>query len=274
MGLVIKNNMMAETAMRNLSSTYQNLGASINALSSGLRINSAADDAAGMAVSEQMKTDVAAIGQGIRNANDGISMLQTFDGAASVIDEKLTRMKELAMQSSTGTYSSAQRSIMDDEFGAMRDEITRISNATDFNGINGLNNSAAITIHFGVGNSSAEDFYSVTAENMTASALGLLSLSIGSQDSAGAALSAIDSAITAKDTARASFGAMMNRLSATISNLSIQQQNIQAAQSQITDIDVASEMSKMVSNQVLAQAGVSMLSQANSIPMMALKLLG
>ncbi len=274
MGLVIKNNLMAETAMRNLSATYQNLGASINALSSGLRINSSADDAAGMAVSEQMKTDVAAIGQGIRNANDGISMLQTFDGAASVIDEKLTRMKELAMQSSTGTYSSAQRSIMDDEFTAMRNEITRIANATDFNGISGLNNSAAITIHFGPGNSSAEDYYSVTAENMTASALGLLSLTIGTQDSAGAALATIDSAITAKDTARASFGALMNRLSATISNLNIQKENIQAAQSQITDIDVASEMSKMVSNQVLAQAGVSMLAQANSIPMMALKLLG
>jgi flagellin len=274
MSLVIKNNMMAEAAMRNLSNTYQNLGASITALSSGLRINSAADDAAGLAVSEQMKTDVAAIGQGIRNANDGISMLQTFDGAASVIDEKLTRMKELAMQSATGTYSSAQRSIMDDEFTAMRDEITRIANATDFNGIAGLNNSASITIHFGVGNSSAEDYYSVNAENFTASALGLLSLTIANQASAGTALGAIDSAITAKDTARASFGALMNRLSATISNLSIQQQNIQAAQSQITDVDVASEMSKMVSNQVLAQAGVSMLAQANSIPMMALKLLG
>jgi flagellin len=274
MGLVIKTNMMAETAMRNLSTTYQNLGHSISALSSGLRITSAADDAAGLAVSEQMKTDVAAIGQGIRNANDGVSMLQTFDGAASVIDSKLTRMKELAVQASTGTYSSAQRNIMNDEFTAMRDEITRIANATDFNGINGLNNSASITIHFGPGNSSAQDFYSVTAENMTASALGLTALSITTQASAGAALATIDSAVTAKDTARAAFGALMNRLAATVSNLSIQQENIQAAQSQITDVDVASEMTKMVSSQVLAQAGVSMLAQANSIPMMALKLLG
>jgi flagellin len=274
MGLVINHNMMAEAAINNLTATYKALGESINALSSGLRINSASDDAAGLAVSEQMKTDIAAITQGIRNANDGISMLQTFDGAASVIDEKLTRMKELAVQASTGTYSSGQRSIMNDEFSAMRDEITRIANATDFNGIKGLNNSAAITIHFGPGDSSAEDFYDVTAKNMTASALGLLDLNIGSQASAGAALSVLDSAVTAKDTARANFGAMINRLTNTIANLGIQQQNIQAAQSQVADVDVASEMSKMVSNQVLAQAGIAMLAQANSIPMMALKLLG
>lgn len=274
MGLVINHNMMAEAAINNLTATYKSLGESINALSSGLRINSASDDAAGLAVSEQMKTDIASITQGIRNANDGISMLQTFDGAASVIDEKLTRMKELAVQASTGTYSSGQRSIMNDEFGAMRDEITRIANATDFNGIKGLNNSAAITIHFGPGDSSAEDFYDVTAKNMTASALGLLELNIGSQASAGAALSVLDSAVTAKDTARANFGAMINRLTNTIANLGIQQQNIQSAQSQIADVDVASEMSKMVSNQVLAQAGIAMLAQANSIPMMALKLLG
>ena len=274
MGLVINHNMMAEAAMRNLSATYTSLGESINALSSGLRINSADDDAAGLAVREQMRADVASIGQGIRNANDGISMLQTFDGAAQVIDEKLIRMKELAVQASTGTYSSGQRSIMDSEFGAMRDEITRIANATDFNGVKGLNNSAGVTIHFGPGASSAEDYYTVDAKNMTASALDLLSLTIGNQDSAQAALGIIDSAITTKDTARAHFGAMINRLSNTIANLSIQQQNIQAAESQVSDVDVASEMTKMVSNQVLAQAGISMLAQANSIPMMALKLLG
>jgi flagellin len=274
MGLVINHNMMAEAALNNLNATYKNLASSINALSSGLRINGASDDAAGLAVSEQMKTEVAAMGQGLRNANDGISMLQTFDGSASVIDEKLTRMKELAVQASTGTYSSGQRAIMNNEFDAMRDEITRIANATDFNGIKGLNNSAAITIHFGPGNSSAADFYDVAAKNMTASALGLLDLTIANQASAGAALGVLDSAITTKDTARANFGAMINRLSNTIANLTIQQQNIQAAQSNIADVDVASEMSKLVGNQVLAQAGISMLAQANSIPQMALKLLG
>jgi len=184
MGLVIKHNMMAEAAMRNLGATYKTLGESINALSSGLRINSADDDAAGLAVRELMRADVAALGQGIRNANDGISMLQTFDGASQVIDEKLIRMKELAVQASTGTYNSAQLAIMNSEFGAMRDEITRIAEATDFNGIKGLNNSAGITIHFGTGASSAEDYYTVSAKNMTASALGLLSLSVSSQASA------------------------------------------------------------------------------------------
>ena len=120
MGLVIKHNLMAQTALRNLGATYTTLAESINALSSGLRINSADDDAAGLAVRELMRAEVAALGQGIRNANDAISMLQTYDGAAQVIDEKLIRMKELAVQASTGTYSDEQRAIMDDEFSAMR----------------------------------------------------------------------------------------------------------------------------------------------------------
>ncbi|MCK4375700.1 MAG: flagellin, partial [Candidatus Brocadiae bacterium] len=125
MSLVIKHNMMAQVALRNLGATYKTLAESINALSSGLRINSADDDAAGLAVRELMRAEVAGLGQGIRNANDAISMLQTFDGAAQVIDEKLIRMKELAMQASTGTYSNAQRTIMDGEFAQMRTEITR-----------------------------------------------------------------------------------------------------------------------------------------------------
>ncbi len=274
MGLVIKNNLMAEAAMRNLGATYRTLGESINALSSGLRINSADDDAAGLAVRELMRAEVASLGQGIRNANDGISMLQTFDGAAQVIDEKLIRMKELAVQASTGTYSSAQLTIMNDEFNQMRNEIERIAQATAFNQIKGLNNSAGITVHFGDGASSAEDYYTVSAQNLTASALGLSSLAIDSQASAQAALALVDSAINAKDTGRAHFGAMINRLRSTISNLEIQKENIQSAESQISDVDVASEMAAMVRNQVLAQAGVAMLSQANGVPMMALSLLG
>ena len=163
---------------------------------------------------------------------------------------------------------------MNSEFSAMRDEITRIAQATDFNGVKGLNNSAGITVHFGPGASSAEDYYTVSAKNLTASALSLLSLNIGSQASAQSALTLIDSAITAKDTARAHFGAMINRLENTISNLDIQRENIQAAESQISDADVAWEMAQLVRNQVLAQAGVAMLAQANSVPMMALSLLG
>ncbi len=276
MGLVINHNMAAEVAYRNLSATYRQLAESVNALSSGLRINSADDDAAGLAVRELMRAEVASLGQGIRNASDAISMLQTFDGAAQVIDEKLIRMKELAMQAATGTYTDDQRSIMHDEFTQMRAEIERIAQATAFNEVSGLNASGTIKIHFGAGNNSAEDYYNVSQQNMTASALGLTALSIATQASAQSALNAagLDSAIGAKDTARAHFGAMINRLDNTISNLEIQRENIQAAESQISDVDVAWEMANLVKNQVLAQAGVAMLAQANLIPRMALTLLG
>jgi len=275
MSLVIKNNLMAMSALRHLGSTYGQLAESINALSSGLRINSADDDAAGMAVRELMRVEIAALGQGIRNSNDAISMLQTFDGAAGVIDEKLVRMKELAMQSATGTYNDAQRSIMHDEFVQMRNEISRIANATTFNGIYGLNDATtSLKIHFGTGNSSIADYYHVRAQDMTASALGLGSLSILTQFSAQAAMNAIQSAVTSKDTARAHFGAMINRLSNTISNLEIQRENIQASESQISDADVGWEMTALTRNAVLAQAGVAMLAQANQIPMMVTSLLG
>ena len=275
MGLVIKNNLMAMGALRHLGGTYTQLSESINALSSGLRINSADDDAAGLAVREQMRVEIAALGQGIRNGNDAINMLQTFDGAAAVIDEKLLRMKELAMQASTGTYNDTQRSIMQDEFNQMRTELDRVARATQFNGIQGLNSASnSIKIHFGPGNSSVADYYRIQAQDMTASALGLSSLTIGNQHSAQAALTVVENAVTTKDTSRAHFGAMINRLHSTISNLEIQRENIQASESQISDADVAWEMAQLSRNQVLAQAGVSMLSQANQMPMMIAKLLG
>jgi len=274
MGLVITHNIMADTALRNLAATYRTLAESINALSSGLRINSADDDAAGLAVRELMRAQVAALGQGVRNANDAISMLQTFDGSAQVIDEKLIRMKELAMQAATGTYSDDQRAIMEDEFSAMRDEVTRIANATSFNDIYGLNSSGTIKIHFGPGNSSAEDYYYVNKQDLTSTALGIDTLSIATQVSAQAALETINDAIITKDEARANFGALINRLHNTIANLDIQRENVQAAESQISDVDVAAEMAVLTRNQVLARAGVAMLVQANAVPMMAVPLIG
>ena len=275
MGLVINHNMMAMATMRNLGMTYGALAESINALSSGLRINSADDDAAGLAVREVLRVQIAAVGQGIRNANDAINMIQTFDGAAGVIDEKLVRMKELAMQSATGTYNDAQRAIMQDEFAAMRDEIDRIANATAFNGITGLASASnSIKIHFGAGNSSIADYYRVQTQDITSSGLGIASLSIAGQHSAQTALTAIDSAVATKDTARAHFGAMINRLGNTISNLEIQRENVQAAESQISDVDVAWEMSNLTRNMVMAQAGIAMLAQANQMPMLLTSLLG
>ncbi len=280
MTLIIYHNLMAMNAARNLSVTYKALARSVQRLSSGLRINSAADDAAGLAVRELMRSDIAVINQGIRNANDAISLIQTADGALSVIDEKLIRMKELAEQAATGTYTDAQREIMNSEFIAMASEIDRIANATDFNGIkllDGTHSGTGLKIHFGTGNSSAEDYYYIKIGKATSSALGLYSenqlISISTQGSAQSALEKIDSAIKSKDVIRANLGAVQNRLSNTISNLSIQAENLQAAESQISDVDVAREVTTLIRNQILAQAGVSMLAQANTFPQMALTLL-
>lgn len=179
MSLVVNNNLMAANVARNLNQHYGRLQTSTQRLSSGLRINSAADDAAGLAIRELQRADIAALHQGARNANDAISMIQTADGAMGVIDEKLIRMKELAEQAATGTYSSTQRLMIESEYQAMASEITRIANATDFNGMKlldgtlsgsthdgtGLTSTGKMKIHFGTANDSAEDYYYITIGN-------------------------------------------------------------------------------------------------------------
>ncbi len=267
--LAIKNNLMAANAARYLGASYDALATSVERLSSGQRINSASDDAAGMAVRELMRADVAVLNQGARNAQDGVSLLQTMEGALQTIDNLMVRMQQLAEQASTGSYSSAQRVIMDNEFTEMSNEITRIAEATEFNGIKMLDNSATVSIHFG----GQTDKIDVTGSNATASGLSINTLSITTAASARAALTTLDSAINTKDTERAKFGYMINRLEATGEVLGIQAENLQAAESRISDVDVATEMATLTRNQVLSQAGTSMLSQANSIPQMALTLL-
>jgi len=290
MSLVINHNLMAMNAARSLSISYGRLATSVQRLSSGLRINSAKDDAAGLAVREMMRTDIRVLNQGVRNANDAVSMIQTADGALSVIDEKLTRMKELAEQAATGTYTTAQRLIMDSEYQAMASEITRIATATDFNGVKLLDGTLSGTavdgtqqmkVHFGTGNSSAEDYYYVKIDKATASALGVGSgagtgagSTISTQSAAQVALAAIDSAIATKDNIRANLGALANRLTNTVSVLSIQAENLQAAESRVSDVDVAVEMTEFTRNQILTQAAVSMLAQANALPQLALQLIG
>ena len=287
MSLVINHNLMVMGAARSLNTSYGRLATSVSRLSSGLRINSAADDAAGLAIREMMRTDIRVLNQGVRNANDAISLIQTADGALSVIDEKLTRMKELAEQAATGTYTSAQRLIMDSEYQAMASEISRIALATDFNGVKLQDGSLSGTggqmkIHFGTGNSSAEDYYYIRINAATASALGVgheiavgtAGYTISTQSAAQMALDAIDVAVQTKDTVRANLGAIANRLSNTISNLSIQAENLQAAESRISDVDVATEMTEFTRNQILVQAAVAMLAQANSLPQLALQLIG
>lgn len=281
-------------AANNMLFSYNQMNKSINALSTGLRIASAADDAAGLAVREIFRSQVAVMAQGIRNVNDAISMLQTMDGAASVIDEKLIRMKELAEQAATGTYTASQRAIMQAEFNAMRDEITRIANATQFNEVFMLNCATSfgfagnateaqisaaqgVKIHFGIGNSSSADYYGIQRVDITASGLSVRDsdgANVSTQASAQATLEIIADAILLKDSARAHFGAMQNRLENTARQLTIQRENINAAESRISDIDVALEMTNFVNLQIKTQAAVAMLAQANMVPQMALQLLG
>jgi flagellin len=298
MSLVINHNMMATNAARNLSNSYGSLGISVSRLSSGLRITSAADDAAGLGVRELMRGDITALNQGVRNANDAISLIQTADGALGVVDEKLIRMKELAEQSATGTYTSVQRLIINSEYQAMASEITRIANATYFNCIyllNGnlsgnmhdgstMNPTGKLKVHFGTGNDSKNDYYYIQIGTSTASALGVgdaaRSLvapngnSISTQQLAQQSLNILQQAIVSKDNIRANLGALQNRLQNTISNLQIQSENLQAAESRISDVDVSMEMTNFVRQQIKSQAAVAMLAQANSLPRMAMQLLG
>lgn len=378
--MYINTNSMATAVANNLQAHYSGLATSTQRLSTGLRVNSAADDAAGLAIRELMRTDISALNQGVRNANDAISLIQTADGALAVIDEKLIRMKELAEQAATGTYDSTQRLMIDSEYQAMASEITRIANATDFNGIHlldgslsssthdgsGMSSAGKLKVHFGTANDSAEDYYYIQIGNCTASSLGLSSaantmdglisslgltyggpsqlnmeiwwgtvppsvqnqfsptaatvdygragetysfvrdlsgrmhaliatgtvtvdtyssdrlldedasggMSIATQTQAQEALVTINNAIISKDKIRASLGALQNRLENTVSNLQTQAENLQSAESRISDVDVASEMTQFVRQQILTQSSVAMLSQANSMPKMAMQIIG
>ncbi len=295
MTLAINNNITAMSAARNLGTAYDALSKSTERLSSGLRINSASDDAAGLAVRELMRSDIATLNQGVRNASDAISLIQTADGALAVIDEKLIRMKELAEQAATGTYNSSQRLIIDSEYQQMASEITRIASATDFNGIyllngnlsgtthdgSGLVSTGKLKVHFGTGNDSAEDYFYIQIDCSTSSSLGVglssgtgAGASISTQQGAQQALAALDSAISSKDNIRANLGALQNRLEATITNLEVQAENLQAAESRISDVDVATEMTEYTRQQIIAQTATAMLAQANSLPQLALSLIG
>jgi len=268
--LAIKNNIMAANAARHLGRNYDALAKSVERLSSGLRINTARDDAAGLAVRELMRADIAVLQQGARNAEDGISLVQVAEGGMQTIDNLLVRMKQLAEQAATGVYSSAQRSIMDSEFDELANEIERIAGSATFNGTSLLNSaSGTVSVVFG----SSSDSITINMVDMTQSGLSIDALNINTAASAQAALSSLDTAISTATSARASFGAKMNRLENVVEVINVQTENLMAAESRISDVDVATEMAAMTKNQVLAQAGVAMLAQANTMPQMALTLL-
>lgn len=273
MALTIQTNVAALTAQKNLGANQKMLAGSFQKLSSGFRVNTAADDAAGLAVSESMKSQIRSYTVGERNASDGISMAQTAEGALSQVHDVLGRMRELAMQSSNGSMSSTDRGNIDTEFSSLKAEIGRIQDSAKFNGKQLVAVTGA-TIKFQVGlNNTASDQISVTFGGVNLSSLLATGSSVSSVTGALTALGNIDTSIQSVSNSRAKFGTAMNRLEIATSNIQTMRLNLSAANSRIVDVDVATETAAMSRNQVLAQAGTSILAQANQIPQMAFGLM-
>ncbi|QDG54872.1 flagellin FliC [Persicimonas caeni] len=275
--MVLQTNIAALNTQRHLNRTNKDLSGNIAKLSSGFRINSAADDAAGLAISEEMKAEIRSLKQAERNANDAVSLIQTADGAMGSVHDILNRMRELTIQAASDGINDSQRSHLDTEFQELEAELDRIADVTKYNGNNLLDGTMAGIFH--VGAESGETLAINITQDFHAAALGDGTNFLSTQDlttraTADAAIDVIDAAITQVSTARASVGAKQNRLSITIDNLKVQHENISAANSRIRDVDVASEMAAMTKNQILTQAGTSMLSQATQMPQSALSLLG
>jgi flagellin len=274
MALVVNNNIASLNAQRNLGVSSAQLEGSVARLSSGLRITRAADDAAGLGISETLRAQIRSINQAVRNANDGISLLAIADGGAEGIGNLLGRLRELAEQSASGILGSNERSFLDQEFVALRSEIDRISTVTEFNGVKLLsgttNDSLSIQIGF---RSSANDTLAIALNDLNVGALNLTSTNVSTSGNALDALSNIDSAISAVASARANIGSLQNRIDAAVGNLQVAGEIITAAESRIRDADIAFESAKFVRNQILVQAGTSILAQANTLPQQALALL-
>ena len=271
MPITINSNIASLNAQRNLNSSQADLATAMQRLSSGLRINSAKDDAAGLGISDRMTAQIRGMNQAVRNANDGISLAQTAEGALAETTNCLQRMRELAVQSSNDTNTDNDRASLDAEFSQLLEEIDRIANNTSFNGQVLLDGSFS-TAKFQVG-AEASQTITVTISAADAAALSVTGLSVGDFTAAQSAISAIDAAIDTVDTVRGSLGAVQNRFESTISNLSNVAENLSAARSRILDADIAKETAAMVRANILQQAGVAVLAQANQIPQLALALL-
>jgi len=276
MALTVNTNIASINAQRNLSLTQVSLGKSLERLSSGLRINRAGDDAAGLAISENMRAQIRSMNQAMRNANDGVSLVQTAEGSLNEVSNVLTRMRELATQAATGTINSDQRSYIDAEFTQLKNEINRIASSAEFNGSKLLDGtSATYSFQVGAGNS-ANDTIAVSISAAGTSNIGVSTASLAGNSgaSASAALGAIDAAISSVSNIRGTLGAVQNRLQSTINNLQVYSENLSAAESRIRDVDVAAETAALTRAQILSQAGTAILAQANQTPQSALQLLG
>lgn len=275
MGMQINTNVSALNAYRNLSNTQNDVSKSLEKLSSGLRINRAADDAAGLAISEGLRSQVNGLNVAARNAQDGISVIQTAEGALTEVHSILQRVRDLTAQGANDSNNAKSRDAIQKEINTLGDELTRIAGSTNFNGIKLLSGGDTLTFQVGAGSVAAEDQISVALTDFATLGADIKTLAATMTDAAtyGTALAGIDTQIQAVSTARAGYGALQNRFESTINSLNVSAENLAAAESRIRDTDMASEMVKFTSKNILSQAGTAMLAQANQANQGVLQLL-
>lgn len=277
MGLRINTNVAALNAQKSLYMTGINQNRAMARLASGQRINQAADDAAGLAISENLKAQIRGLRQANRNANDGISLVQIAEGSLNEVSNMIIRLRELGVQAASDTIGDTERKFLDVEYQQLKSEIQRVTESTQYNGYDLLNGTGGvIDIQVGVNNDPFKDriSFNAGAANSTLEALGIVSESLETKEGAQLSLSSLDNALVSVNAIRANFGAMQNRLQSTSNNLLVYDENMSAANSRIRDADVAAESAEMVRNNILMQAGTSVLGQANQMNQLALKLLG
>ena len=275
MAMTINTNLQSLNAQRNLSTSQSSLATSMQRLSSGLRLNSAKDDAAGLAIADRMNAQVRGMNVAVRNANDGISLSQTAEGALSKIGDNLQRMRELAVQSANGTNTTDDRAALDKEYSQLADEIGRVVENTEFNGNKLLNAATSFTFQVGA-NTAADNQITVEGTDVkgTLGTLATKTATLGATEkTATDQMTAIDTALKAVSEERATYGAAQNRFDSAISNLQVASENTAAARSRITDADFAAETSNLSRSQILQQAGTAMVAQANQLPQGVLSLL-
>lgn len=278
MGLRIATNVSSLTSQRHLRQTRKTLDKSIERLSSGYRINSAGDDAAGLAISEKLRAKVRGLVQAQRNSSDGISLIQVAEGGLNEVQNILVRLRELGVQAASDTIGKRERQYLDEEYQSLKEELDRIANGTEFNGtvlLDGTGGSLDFQVNTGGDNVLGVDRISFDAFKLDVNAdkLGLETLSVNSKESAQRSLARVDEAIEYVSSTRSELGAIENRLTSTVRNLGISIENLSAAKSRIKDVDIAKQTAKMTQQNILMKAGTSVLAQANSIPKMALSLL-
>ena len=274
MGLRVNTNIASINAQRNTAQVTTRLARNYQRLSTGLRISTAADDAAGLAISERLRSQVRSLAQASRNANDGISLVQVGEGALNEVSNILVRLRELAIQSANGSSSTADKNTIREEFDSLVNEVNRIAQSTEFNGIKLLDGSfSTVTFQVGINTAAGIDSLNVTLTPALSTTLGLSSIDVGSGGDTSFAITQIDQAINAVSQLRGRFGSLQNRLQSTIANLGVASESLSAAESRIRDVDVAYETAELTRNNILQQASISILSQANAQPQAALQLL-